>query len=149
MERIKISLGFASFPTKFTCMGEDVSPSITVEGAKGKSMAMVMDDPDAPSGIYVHWVIWGMDILTNVPEGIPKGDRIEKPIKAVQGRNSARKVGYMGPCPPRGRPHRYYLKVYVLDSDLDLRPGSEKRDLEGAMDGHIVQYGETTATFGR
>jgi Raf kinase inhibitor-like YbhB/YbcL family protein len=84
-----------------------------------------------------------------VPADIPNDPTLVKPIKAVQGSNTAGKIGYMGPCPPKGKPHRYYFKVYGLDKMLNLKPGATKSDLENAMKGHISQQGEAMATYGR
>ena len=149
MDRIEVGLDFSQFPDKYTCMGDDSSPGLSVKGAKGSSMALIMDDPDAPSGTYVHWVMWNMRPMDLIIENIPREAIMVSPFAARQGKNTARKTGYMGPCPPKGRPHRYYFKIYVLDTELQLPDGAEKKELEKAMEGHIIQYGEAMATYGR
>jgi len=149
MDKIEVSLDFGAFPDRFTCSGEDISPRLIIKGAKGLSMAIILDDPDAPMGIYTHWVIWNLPIVETIPENVPKAGKLEEPLKAVQGRNTSGELGYMGPCPPRGKPHRYYFKVYVLDKMLSLAPGASKKELEKAMEGHVLQYGEAMATYGR
>jgi Raf kinase inhibitor-like YbhB/YbcL family protein len=108
-----------------------------------------VDDTDAPSGAFVHWIIWNIPPLEEVPEGIPRVPSLTSPFKASQGRNDFGKVGYNGPCPPPGRPHRYHFRVYGLGKMLDLQPGASRQALERAMQGHIVQQGEAVATYGR
>lgn len=149
MEKIEVKLDFSKFPEKYTCMGEDISPRISVKGAAGRSMAVILDDPDAPSGTYVHWVMWNVAPREVIPENVPKVRIVTSPFQARQGRNTARATGYMGPCPPRGSTHRYFLKVYVLDSELSLPEDAGKKELERGMEGHILQYGEAMATYGR
>ena len=108
-----------------------------------------MDDPDAPRGTFTHWVIWNI-LPANVISGdIPNVNNVNTPIEAVQGINSAGKIGYFGPCPPPGKPHRYFLKVYGLDTMLDLKPGSNKSALENAMKEHVLLQGEAMATYHR
>ncbi|MFX0097116.1 MAG: YbhB/YbcL family Raf kinase inhibitor-like protein [Candidatus Hodarchaeota archaeon] len=149
MEKLKVKLEFVQFPRKHTCDGEDISPKIEIEGLNVKSVAIICDDPDAPMGTFNHWVIWNVEPTSSIPEGIPKEKEISKPIKATQGRTDFGRIGYGGPCPPRGKPHRYFFKVYGLDAILDLPAGSSKKELEKAMKGHILQYGEAMATYGR
>ena len=149
MEKLVVRLEFDEFPRKYTCDGEDISPKIEIKGLNVKSIAIICDDPDAPMGTFNHWVIWNIKPTGSIPEGIPKEDEISKPIKATQGRSDFGRVGYGGPCPPRGKPHRYFFKVYGLDTHLDLPAGSSKKELEKVMEGHILQYGETMATYGR
>ncbi|MDD1746484.1 MAG: YbhB/YbcL family Raf kinase inhibitor-like protein [Methanomassiliicoccales archaeon] len=150
MKEIKVGLGFERFPVKNTGEGKNLSPPMTWEGAEGKSMAMIVDDPDAPSGTWVHWVIWNMPLLVNVPEGVPKGGEIIIPFRAMQGINSGRGLGYDGPFPPKGHgTHHYHFKVYILDGPLALQPGATKTALEEAMEGHILMRGEAVATYSR
>jgi Raf kinase inhibitor-like YbhB/YbcL family protein len=146
-----ISVPFSYFPSQYTCDGEDISPPIEIYGVRedAKSLVIILDDPDAPLGVFTHWIIWNIPPETNkIPEGIPKEPVIEKPIRAVQGKNDFGKIGYNGPCPPSGI-HRYRFKLYVLDTTLDLSPSANKADLEKAMRGHILQFSEFTAEFGR
>lgn len=109
---------------------------------------MIVDDSDAPIGTFTHWLIWNIDPTQEIPERVPQGDKISKPVKALQGKNNFGKKGYNGPCPPGGK-HRYYFKVYGLDTELDLPPGSDKGKLEDAMERHIIKYGEAMATYKR
>ena len=127
----------ATIPAKYTCNGSDVSPPLEWSNVpeRTKSFALICDDPDAPRGTWVHWVLYGLPATTtSLPEGVPK-DRVVKGV-GLQGKNDFRRVGYGGPCPPPGKPHRYLFKLYALDSELSLKPGAEKKDLEKAMRGH-------------
>lgn len=126
-------------PKKSTCDGPDVSPALSWSDppAGTKSLAIIADDPDAPGGTWVHWVLYDLPADTRkLPEGVAK-DR-ELPNGALQGRNDFGKIGYNGPCPPRGSTHRYFFKLYALDSKTGLKAGATKSDLEHAMKGHIL-----------
>lgn len=128
-----------SISKKFTCDGPDVSPALSWSDppAGTKSLAIIADDPDAPGGMWVHWVLYDLPADTRkLPEGVAK-DR-ELPSGALQGRNDFGKIGYNGPCPPRGSEHRYFFKLYALDAKTGLKAGATKRDLEHAMRGHIL-----------
>jgi Raf kinase inhibitor-like YbhB/YbcL family protein len=137
-------------PKKYTCNGEDVSPPLELVNLspEAKSIAIIVEDPDAPMGTFTHWIIWNIPPTNEIPEGIPKGKEISEPFKAYQGRNDFGEFGYGGPCPPKGKPHRYVFKVYVLDTMLDLKDAT-KDELLKAMEGHIVQYGELVGLYGR
>lgn len=146
---IDVELDFDKFPVKYTCDGEDISPKVKISGIEDvRSLAIIVDDPDAPLGTFTHWIIWNVDPTREIPEDVPQGDEISQPIKAMQGKNNFGKTGYNGPCPPGGT-HRYYFKVYGLDTELGLPPGSDKSKLEDKMGGHIVKYGEAMATYER
>lgn len=154
METITISTGAFragdNIPAKYTCDGSDVSPSLSWKGvpAGAKSIALIMDDPDAPGRTFVHWVFFNIPANTqNLPEGVP-GDRTLSD-GSRQGMTDFRRPGYGGPCPPPGKPHRYYFKIYALDTMLDLDPGATKSDLERAMKGHIIAKGELMGKYGR
>jgi Raf kinase inhibitor-like YbhB/YbcL family protein len=141
------SPAFASgeaIPARYTCDGADVSPPLAIAGVpeQARSLALVMDDPDAPVGTWVHWVEWNIDPKTReIPEnGSPPG--------GVEGRNSWHRTGYGGPCPPSGS-HRYFFKLYALDALLDLPSGAGKTELERAMRGHVVAEGELMGTYRR
>ncbi len=139
-------------PAKYTCEGEDVSPPLILEGVdkNAVSIAIIVDDPDAPIGVFTHWVAWNIPPVSEIPENVPKADTLSSPIKIVQGKNDFGKIGYNGPCPPRGHGvHHYHFKVYVLDTTFDLKLGSSKRDLENAMKGHILQKGELVGIYER
>jgi Raf kinase inhibitor-like YbhB/YbcL family protein len=139
-----------TIPKKYTCDGPDVSPALDWSGAppNTQSFALIMDDPDAPAGTWVHWVLYDLPANTkNLPEGVSKQEQL--PDGARQGRNDFRKIGYGGPCPPPGKPHRYFFKLYALDKKLDLKPGATKADVESAMKGHTLGQGEFMGRFGR
>ncbi|HPT19993.1 MAG TPA: YbhB/YbcL family Raf kinase inhibitor-like protein, partial [Methanothrix sp.] len=146
---ITLQLGFDSFPLDHTCDGSDASPKIGIGGFSSASLALILEDPDAPSGTFYHWLIWNIPAVDAIAEGIAKDATIDEPFPAVQGINSFGETGYAGPCPPPGKPHRYFFRAYGLDEMLDLAPGSTVEDLERAMQGHILQRGETMATYGR
>ncbi len=122
-----------NIPAKYTCTGKDVSPPLLIENipAKAKSLALIVDDPDAPRGTWVHWVLW------NISPGTGEIKENSVPPGAVQGVNDFRLREYRGPCPPSGT-HRYFFKVYALDAVLNLSPNSTKEDTEKAMQGHII-----------
>ncbi len=149
MRKLEVNLGFSEIPDDFTCEGRNISPRIEVEGADAPYMAVILDDPDSPSGAFTHWAIWNVEPVSVIPEGIPREAVVESPIAGVQGSNSYGKVGYLGPCPPPGKPHRYVFHIFSLDEKLDLRPGASRKELEAAMKGHVVQQGEAVAMFGR
>lgn len=138
----------AMIPKKFTCDGKDISPPLTwTEPPKGtKSFAIIVDDPDAPSGTWVHWVLYDVPADTReLTEGIRKDRQL--PNGALQGRNDFGKIGYNGPCPPKGASHRYFFKLYALDSRTNLKTGASKSDLERAMKGHVLTQAEIIGRF--
>ena len=137
-------------PKKFTCDGPDLSPKLawSAPPAGTQSFALIMDDPDAPVGTWVHWVLY--DLPANVlelPEGLAKDK--ELPSGARQGRNDFGKIGYGGPCPPGSKPHRYFFKLYALNTKLGLGAGATKADLLRAMKGHILAQAELLGKYGR
>ncbi len=135
-------------PKKFTCDGPDVSPPLswTDPPPKTKSFALVTDDPDAPGGLWVHWVLYDLPADTRkLPEGVAKEPRL--PNGALQGRNDFGKTGYNGPCPPRGSAHRYFFKLYALDSPTGLKAGATKAELERVMSGHILAQAQLVGVF--
>jgi Raf kinase inhibitor-like YbhB/YbcL family protein len=137
-------------PKKFTCDGADSSPELswTEPPADTQSLALIADDPDAPGGTFTHWVLFNLPTGTrNLTSNVSKID--ELPNGARQGRNGFRKIGYGGPCPPPGKPHRYYFKLYALDKPLDLKPGASKEEQEKAMEGHILAKAEIVGKYGR
>jgi Raf kinase inhibitor-like YbhB/YbcL family protein len=135
---------------KFTCDGEDVSPQLSwSEPPSGtKTLALLVDDPDAPVGNWNHWTMWNVPAATRgVAEGVGKDAELSDGSR--QGHNDFRKIGYNGPCPPPGKPHRYYFKLYALDTKLDLKSGATKKELEAAMKGHILAQSEWMGRYGR
>jgi len=136
-------------PRKYTCDGDDVSPPIEWSGIPDgtKSIALISDDPDAPVGTWVHWVIFNIPPNeTGLSEGIPADATL--PNGAVHGTTDFRRLGYGGPCPPGGT-HRYFFKLYALDTVLDLKSGSFKKDLLAAMEGHIKAEGQLMGKYSR
>jgi len=139
-----------AIPKKYTCDSEDISPPLAWNGvpASAKSLALIVDDPDAPVGTWVHWVLYDMPPgLTGLNEAINKTPTIQG--VGTQGTNDFRKTGYGGPCPPRGKPHRYFFRLYALDTALNLKPGATRRELDKAMQGHILAQGQLFGTYGR
>ena len=135
---------------KYTCQGSDFSPPLawTNVPPNTKSLALIADDPDAPAGTWVHWVIY--DLLataTELAENTPKSAQL--PGGAKQGLNSWPRLGYGGPCPPPGKPHRYFFKLYALDTMLNLKPGVMKKDLLKAMEGHVLAEGQLMGIYQR
>lgn len=134
-------------PAVYTCKGRDISPPLTWSDLPQgtKSLALIMDDPDAPMGTWVHWVIYNIpSTRTGLEEAIPSEERLAD--GSLQGKNSWRRIGYGGPCPPSGT-HRYYFRLYALDSMLSLAPGATKEQLLQAMQGHILAQAEWMGTF--
>ena len=139
-----------TIPKKFTCDAENLSPALSWSGIPqgAKSLVLIVDDPDAPVGIFVHWVLYGMTgNLTGLPEGVSKSDTVSG--IGIQGINDFRKTGYDGPCPPKGSTHRYYFKLYALDVALELKTGAKKAGLEQAMEEHILAQGQLMGRYGR
>jgi Raf kinase inhibitor-like YbhB/YbcL family protein len=139
-----------TIPKKFTCDGPDISPKLTWNepAAKTQSFTLIMDDPDAPVGTWVHWVLFDLPADTkDLSEGVAKQEQLSN--GARQGRNDFGKIGYGGPCPPPGKPHRYFFKLYALDSKLNLKAGATKADVERAMKGHVVGQAELVGRYGR
>ncbi len=139
----------AMIPKLYTCDGKDVSPPLSWSGvpAETKSLALIMDDPDAPRGTWVHWVLFNIPPNTNsLEENVPRTQTL--PDGAKHGNNSWPKLGYGGPCPPGGT-HRYYFKVYALDTLLPLNAGTTKAQLVRAMEGHILAEGQLMGRYTR
>ena len=137
-------------PAKYSCEGSDISPPLkwTNVPANTKSFALVADDPDAPVGTWVHWVLYDLPPTTNaLPEDVARTQYIAG--NAKQGLNTWPRLGYGGPCPPPGKPHRYFFKLYALDRMLDLKPGATKKDLLKAMEGHVLAEGQLMGTYQR
>jgi Raf kinase inhibitor-like YbhB/YbcL family protein len=130
-------------PSKFTCDGGDSSPPLHIAEipSSAKSLALIVDDPDAPSGLFTHWIVWNISPQTNeIAEGsAPKG---------VQGTSDFGKSGYGGPCPPSGT-HRYYFKIFALDRELNLPSGTKRNQLDAAMKGHVVAQGDLMGRYSR
>jgi Raf kinase inhibitor-like YbhB/YbcL family protein len=137
-------------PKKFTCDGGDASPQLIWEDppAGTKSFALIVDDPDAPSGTWVHWVVFNLPAeARTLPESVPRGEQVQG--GGSQGRNDFPQIGYGGPCPPPGKPHRYFFKLYALDAQLNLMPGATKADVEQAMQGHVLAKAQLIGRYRR
>lgn len=135
-----------AIPSRYTCDGQDISPALAWRNvpAGAASLVLIMDDPDAPRGNWVHWVIFNMPTdVTGLPEA---SDAV--PSGATEGNNSWKRTGYGGPCPPSGT-HRYFFKLYAVDTLLDLSSGVTRGQVERAMEGHILDWGELMGTYTR
>src|SRR5262245_9853623 len=139
-----------AIPKKYTCDGSDVSVALNWNepGNGTKSFALIADDPDAPRGTWVHWVLYDLPADTReLPEAVAAKDSLD--VGAKQGKNDFGKIGYGGPCPPAGPAHHYHFKLYALDKMVGLRPGATKQQLLDAMKGHILAQAELVGTYKR
>ena len=139
-----------AIPRKFSCDDENISPALIWSGIPGgaRSLALIADDPDAPIGTFTHWVIYNLPPgLTGLPEGVAKTAQVTG--GGTQGRNSASQTGYFGPCPPPGKAHRYFFKLYALDLEPTLAPGLSAAKLQQAMQGHILAQGQWMGKYQR
>ena len=140
----------AEIPRKYTCDGPDVSPALSWSEppAGTQSFSLIMDDPDAPVGTWVHWVLYDLPASAReLAEDVPKD--LELKNGARQGRNDFRKIGYGGPCPPPGSAHRYFFKLYALNAKTNLKSGATKEELLRAMEGHILAQAELIGRYNR
>jgi Raf kinase inhibitor-like YbhB/YbcL family protein len=138
----------APIPYAYTCEGDDISPPLAWSGAPvgARTYALVCEDPDAPRGTYIHWVLYNISgDAVELKPGVPTLP--ELPSGARHGRNTAGDMSYAGPCPPPGKPHRYFFRLYALDISLNLPPGATKTELEQAMDQHILGQGTLMGTY--
>lgn len=154
-EKMEIKMTSSAFkegdiiPRKYTCDGQDISPPLAWESVPDatKSLALISDDPDAPMGTWVHWVIFNLPPdAKELSENVPTQRELKNGAK--QGTNDFRRIGYGGPCPPRGT-HRYYFKLYALDTMIDISPGATKSQLLKAMEGHILAQGQLMGKYSR
>ena len=133
----------ANIPSKFSCDGANSSPPLQISDvpSEAKSLVLIVDDPDAPSGLFTHWAVWNISPqMSTIAEGsVPKG---------VQGTNDFGKSGYGGPCPPSGA-HRYYFKIFALDRELDLPFRAKRGQLDAAIEGHVIAQGELMGRYSR
>jgi Raf kinase inhibitor-like YbhB/YbcL family protein len=137
-------------PARHTCDGKDISPPLKWSGTPPgtASFTLIADDPDAPVGTWVHWIVYDLPATsTELAEDAPRSQYLTG--NARQGLNDFRRLGYGGPCPPAGKPHRYFFKLYALDKSLELPPGATKRDVERAMQGHILGEAHLVGTYQR
>jgi Raf kinase inhibitor-like YbhB/YbcL family protein len=139
-----------TIPARHTCDGADVSPPLAwTEPPSGTlSLALVCEDPDAPAGTWIHWVLYGLPAGARaLPEGVPATATLADGSR--QGTNDFRRTGYGGPCPPRGKPHRYFFRLYALDAKLEMRPGATAAALRKQLTGHVRGEAELMGTYGR
>lgn len=140
----------SEIPKKFTCEGADVSPELSWKDSPAgtRSFALIADDPDAPAGTWTHWLLYDLSAETHsLDENVAKVD--ELPNGGRQGRNDFRKIGYGGPCPPPGKSHRYFFRLYALDTKLNLSPGASKQEVEKLVQGHTLAKAELMGTYKR
>jgi len=138
-----------AIPKKFSCDGQSISPALSWSGAPAntKSLALIMEDPDAPSGTFTHWVLY------NIPTGVSSLRKAvpatpEVPGLGTQGFNSAGRTGYAGPCPPSGT-HRYFFKLFALDAGPQLKPGLNAAELRKSLEGHILEQTQLMGRYSR
>ena len=134
-------------PSKYTCDGENVSPPLEWEGVpeQAKSLALITDDPDAPSGVFVHWLLFQIPVSE---KGLTEGAGARSSEGGIHGKNGFGKVAYGGPCPPSGT-HRYYFRLYALDAQLTLQSGASRSELDSAMRRHILTEAELMGRYAR
>ncbi len=140
----------AKIPKKYSCEGWDFSPPLAWNDVpeKTQSLALIMDDPDAPGGIFTHWVLFNLPPNSReLLEGVSPVPQL--PGGALQGKNDFGKFGYGSPCPPPGSPHRYCFALYALDQRLELKAGASQKQVLSAMEGHILSQGQLTGTYQR
>jgi len=154
-EVVTLQLSSASFeeggmiPRRHTCDGPDLSPPLAWSGvpAEAAALALICDDPDAPVGTWVHWVVYDLPPeVSGLAEGVPAQEVLDSGGR--QGRNDFRRIGYGGPCPPSGT-HRYYFKLYALDAKVGLSPGATKKRLLRAMEGHVLAEAQLMGRYKR
>lgn len=134
----------SQIPSRYTCDGDNINPFLAVHGvpAAAKSLALIVDDPDAPNGTWTHWLLW------NIPPETREIKEHSAPWGCEQGYNSRNKIGYDGPCPPSGM-HRYFFRLYALDLKLKIDPEATREELEAAMAQHVIATAELMGTYAR
>jgi Raf kinase inhibitor-like YbhB/YbcL family protein len=140
-----------TIPVQYTCDGNNVSPPLRWGSIPkdSQSLALVCDDPDAPAGVFVHWVIFNLPpTVADLPEALPTAETLGE-SGATQGRNDFDNIGYDGPCPPPGNFHRYFFRLYALNTRLRLQEGATRDELAHAMEGHILATGQLMGTYKR
>ena len=148
IETLTLTIGSTAFthkgsiPAKYTCDGENVNPSLTIEDIPSgtKSLTLIVDDPDSADRVFNHWVVWNIHPMEMI---------VENSVPGTEGKNSYGKAKYQGPCPPHGKTHRYFFIVYALDALLEIQPGSDKATVEKAMKKHVIAEGEIIGLYQR
>jgi len=152
----KMSLSSSAFkdgqpiPAQYTCEGKNTSPPLSWQGtpAGTQCLVLIVDDPDSPSGVFTHWVVFNLPADTyELPENFSKSPA--GAATALQGLNDFKQTGYGGPCPPAGKAHRYYFKLFALDTTLDAAAGAARKEIEAAMTKHILAAGQLMGTYHR
>ncbi len=136
-----------AIPVEYTCDGKNISPPLAWSGASAatKSFVLIADDPDAPGGTWTHWIVFDLPAnASGLDEGIKK-----LPGNAKEGLNDFKKIGYGGPCPPGGKQHRYFFKIFAVDVMLGLKPGATRKEVEAAMINHTLAQGELVGLYQR
>jgi Raf kinase inhibitor-like YbhB/YbcL family protein len=149
----KMSLSSSAFkdgqpiPVDYTCDGKNISPPLNWSGAPSEtqSLLLIVDDPDAPAGVWTHWILW--NIPTDTSELVE--DFTKSPGTARQGTNDFKKTGYSGPCPPAGKAHRYFFRIFALDTALNLPSGATRKEVDAAMAKHVLAMGQLMGTYQR
>ena len=139
-----------AIPIKYTCDGEDLSPPLKWSSLppQTQSLALICEDPDASSGVFVHWIIFNLPSqISSLPEAVPAMGTLEE--GGTQGHNDFQRLGYSGPCPPPNGPHRYFFRLYALDTKLQLRVGITKPEFARAIEGHVLATGQLMGTYQR
>ncbi len=140
----------ARIPARFTCDGDNISPELSWKDspAQTKSFVLIMHDPDAPmAGGFTHWVMYDIPgNVAHIEQNVPRQGRVAG--TGIQGKNDSGKIGYMGPCPPSGT-HRYYTRLYALDTELKLEPGVSQERVEQAMSGHVLEHAELMGKYSK
>jgi len=137
-------------PKRYTCDGSNLSPALNWDDvpAGTQSLVLIVDDPDAPMGTWTHWILWNIPAkVTVLPEGVPQVEVLDN--GARQGKNDSQHIGYDGPCPPSGKPHRYFFKLYALDARLEVKAGASRNEFEFAMKQHVLSQTEWMGTYRR
>lgn len=140
-------------PTEYTCEGANDSPPLRVDGvpSEAETLALVVDDPDAPGTTFVHWLLWNLPAdAEGIPQGVPHGPSVDELDGARQGTNDNGDIGYFGPCPPEGDgPHTYRFTLYAVGAELELEAGATRGDLDAALDGKTVGRARLEGTYSR
>lgn len=141
-----------AIPARFTCDGEDISPELSWSGAPQdtESFVLIVEDPDAPGGTFIHWVLYDLPGDTRtLPEGVPKGATLPQLGGARQGHTNFKSLGYGGPCPPKGPAHHYHFRLFALDAQLGLDAGATRDEVVDAMNAHELGRAELVGTYAR
>jgi Raf kinase inhibitor-like YbhB/YbcL family protein len=140
-----------TIPNKYTCDGNDRSPALSWSNIpeETQTLALICEDPDAPSGTFVHWIVYNISpTVAGLAEGVPTVELL--PDGTIQGLNDFKRIGYGGPCPPPGdNPHRYFFRLYALDTEIQLQAGAGRQEFARAIEGHILTAGHLMGTYQR